>query len=102
MAEDVEEIAEDLGLEADIKFSRLAVTPAQIQVLALQTAPAKRTDRRSFSGETVQCEAIPPDELARIIRTAITDRLDHAAYQHVLERGDCTPPASGAARTAAR
>lgn len=86
MADDVPQIAEDLGLESDILFSRLAVTPAQIRTLRLPTAPAKPTDRRSFEGETVQCEAIPPDVLAQIVTAAITDRLDRGAYELVLRR----------------
>lgn len=85
MAEDVSEIASDLGLDANIRFSRLAVVPAQITELQLPTAPPKPTDRRSFSGETVQCEAIPPDVLAAIIRDAIEQRLDQGAYEAVLE-----------------
>jgi hypothetical protein len=86
MADDVGTIAEDLGLDTDIQFSRLAVTPAQVRQLGLPTAPAKATDRRSFDGETVQVEAIPPDTLADIIRTAINDRLDRDAYAAVLAR----------------
>ena len=85
MAGDVSEIASDLGLDANIQFSRLAVVPAQITELRLPTAPPKPTDRRSFSGETVQCEAIPPDVLAAIIRDAIEQRLDQGAYEAVLE-----------------
>ncbi len=86
MAEDVEEIADDLGLETDIEFSRLAVTPAQVRALNLPTAPAKPTDRRSFDGGTVQCEAIPPDVLAQIVTAAIRKRLDEPAYRAVLSR----------------
>ena len=85
MAGDVQAIACDLGLPADIRFSRLAVTPSQIDELRLPTAPAKPTDRRSFTGETVQCEAIPPDVLAAIIRTAIEERFDQNAYVKVLD-----------------
>jgi hypothetical protein len=85
MAEDVQAIIGDLHLSADIRFSRLAVTPAQIAELNLLTALAKPTDRRSFSGETVQCEAIPPDVLAALVREAIEQRLDHEAYARVLE-----------------
>jgi hypothetical protein len=84
MAEDVQAIAEDLGLDADIRFSRLAVTPEQITALDLPTAPPKPTDRRSFSGETVQCEAIPPDVLAGIVAQAIAQRLDVVAFNNVL------------------
>jgi hypothetical protein len=48
------------------------------------------TDRRSFEGiggdpsATVQCEAIPPDELARIVTEAIESQLDFDAYAQVL------------------
>ena len=33
-----------------------------------------------------QAEAIPPDKLAKIVRKAITDRLDDDAYNDLLER----------------
>jgi hypothetical protein len=70
----------------DIRFTRLAVTPEQIAALHLPTAPAKETDRRSFEGETVQCEAIPPDVLARIVTSAIEQRIDRPAYDAVLRQ----------------
>jgi hypothetical protein len=84
MAEDIQAIAEDLELDTDIRFSRLAVTPAQITELNLLTAPPKATDRRAFDGETVQCEAIPPDALANIVEQAIRQRFDQIAYTKVL------------------
>jgi hypothetical protein len=71
-------------------FTRLAVTPAQIAELLLPTAPAKETDRRSFSGATTQVEAIPPDVMAGIIRDAITSRLDQNAYDAVLSQEEHT------------
>ena len=53
--------------------TRLAVTPAQVAEMGLATAPPKKTDRRSFAGETTtQAEAIPPDVLSQIVRDAIT------------------------------
>ena len=66
------------------------MVPAQIVSLGLQTAPAKPTDKRSFQGETVQCEAIPPDVLAAIVNGAIEDRLDHDAYELVLAEEEMT------------
>ena len=90
MEKDVRAIARDLGLAADIGFSRLAVVPAQIVSLDLVTAPPKATDRRSFTGETVQCEAIPPDVLAGVIRDAIESRIDKAAYAAVLAEEEVT------------
>lgn len=77
--EDVRSFLAAMG--GDVDFQRLAVTAEQVDRLRLPTSPPKETDRRSFSGDTVQAEAIPPDELARIVRGAILDRLD----QHVLE-----------------
>ena len=84
LAEDVEAFGLRYGLE--ITFTRLAVIPDQIEALALPTAPEKATDNRAFEGETCQAEAIAPDELARIIREAIDERLDRKAYEEVLER----------------
>jgi hypothetical protein len=84
--EDVQALARDLGLPGEIRFTRLAVTPEQITALHLPTAPAKETDRRSFEGETVQCEAIPPDELARIVQAAIDQRIDPAVLEEVLRQ----------------
>ena len=62
LAEDVEAFGLRYGLE--VTFTRLAVIPAQIEALALPTAPAKATDNRAFEGETCQAEAIAPDDLA--------------------------------------
>jgi hypothetical protein len=63
------------------------VTRAQIAALGL---PTMRTDRRSFSGETTQAEAIAPNVLADIIREAIEERLDRDAYDAVLNEEKAT------------
>jgi len=86
LAEDIEALIRDLGLQGGVLFTRLAVTPAQIEDLNLPTAPPKATDRRSFSGETVQAEAIPPDVLAGIVRDELERGLDQAAFDRVLAR----------------
>jgi hypothetical protein len=41
------------------------------------------TDNRSFVGDTVQVESIPPDVLTAIIEEAVDKRLDRAAYDAV-------------------
>jgi hypothetical protein len=82
--EDVEAFAHDLGGEAT--FTRLAVTPEQIVRYGLPTAPPKPTDRRAFSGQTCQAEALAPDVLAEILRDAIEARIDHRALNRVLKR----------------
>ena len=86
MADDTTALIRDRDLSGQVLFTRLAVTPAQIAELGLPTAPPKETDRRSFEGDTVQAEAIPPDVLAQIVAKAIHERLDEAAYQSVLDR----------------
>ncbi len=73
LADDIQQMC--IGLDAmPPAFTRLAVTPAQIASMGLPTAPAKETDNRSFEGETVQAEAIPPDRLCAILLKAITSR----------------------------
>jgi hypothetical protein len=84
--EDVGSFLEGLGAGGRVVFVRLAVTPAQVEEFDLPTSPPKKTDRRSFTGDTVQAEAIPPDELARIVREAIVERLDADALETVLDR----------------
>jgi hypothetical protein len=83
-AEDVAAFAHDLG--GDVRFTRLAVTPDQIERHSLPTAPPKTTDKRAFHGLTCQAEALAPDDLADIVRTAITQRYDRAAFDRVLKR----------------
>lgn len=87
LAEDVKALAEDIGgRDLDIRFSRLAVTPEQIVQFGLPTVPPKATDRRSFEGETVQAEALPPDVMADIIREGILSRIDPAVLTAAIER----------------
>jgi hypothetical protein len=82
LSEDVIAFTERLG--GEVTFTRLVVTPKQIKQYRLPTAPPKPTDGRAFRGQTCQAEALPPDVLANILRTAITDRLDERAYKRVL------------------
>ena len=60
-----------------VTFERLAVTPKHVLRYQLPTSPPKPTDNRSFEGvETCQCEALPPDVLARIVRQAMESHID--------------------------
>lgn len=81
--EDVRAFLDRLG--GDVRFIRLAVTRDQVERMSLPTAPPKLTDRRSFVGDTVQAEAIPPDELARLVRAAIVERFDAGRLAEVYE-----------------
>lgn len=84
--EDVRSFLDGLGAGGQVEFLRLAVTREQVDEFGLPTSPPKRSDRRSFSGDTVQAEAIPPDELARIVREAIDERLDGHVFGQVIDR----------------
>jgi hypothetical protein len=85
LAEDVAAFAAAHG--GRVGYSRLAVTPAQIEHYRLPTAPPKLTDKRSFEGnETTQAEALPPDVLAQILQTAIRRRIDFNVLDRVLMR----------------
>lgn len=58
-------LAEDVGAMTEAltgtrpHFTRLAVTREQADRLGLPVAPPKPADRRQFTGDTVQCEAMP-------------------------------------------
>jgi hypothetical protein len=70
--------------DAEIHFQRLAVLPAQIKQLKLPTRPTKKSDSRSktFTGESVEVDAIPPAALKKLVSDAITQHVD----QEELER----------------
>ncbi|MCL4848102.1 MAG: hypothetical protein KJ066_16290 [Acidobacteria bacterium] len=64
--------------EAEIHFERVAVTRDQIDEWDLPTRPTKATDTRAkrFDGESVEVDAIAPDELRGIARRCIRDHVD--------------------------
>ncbi len=86
LSEDIRAMCAGLDSTGGQTFTHLAVTPAQIAELALPTAPPKKTDKRSFEGETVQAEALPPDVLTEIVRQAVIDRQDADIRQDVLDQ----------------
>jgi hypothetical protein len=65
----------------DLSFERVAVTPAQISAWNLPTRPTKRTDARAkkFEGESVEVDAIPPDQLRSLASAAILRHVDGGA-----------------------
>jgi hypothetical protein len=82
--EDVRAFCGELG--GQVEFRRLAVLPEHVEEHGLVTSPAKVSDRRAFDGATVQAEALPPDVLADLVRSAIASELDLHVYAEVLER----------------
>ena len=69
---------------ADITFKRVAVVEEQIRELDLPTRPTKTSDSRSgkFQGESVEVDAIEPNQLRDMARQAIEAHID----QETLER----------------
>jgi hypothetical protein len=94
--EDVEAFTRDLGGQAT--FTRLIVTPEQIRQYDLPTAPPKDTDRRALSGATCQAEALSPDLLAQIVRSAIESRIDISVLNRVKKREEQIQLDAGAAQ----
>jgi hypothetical protein len=84
-AEDVAQFTRDLGSDFDVTPRRIAVTPEQIDRYALPGAPRKDDDNRGdWQGETVQAEALTPDQLAAEVRAAIEAELDLDALADVI------------------
>ena len=78
VAGDVGQLVADLaGIEEveapHVWFSRLAVTPEQIDRYDLPTRPPKPSDKRAVftDDRTTQAEALPPDALAEEVRQAV-------------------------------
>lgn len=72
--------------DADITFTRLAVTESQIQELNLPTRPTKRTDSRAknFKGESVEVDAISTNVLRWLCSHAITQLIEPKALRAAL------------------
>jgi hypothetical protein len=66
--------------DSDVTVRRIAVTPEQVQQWKLPTRPTKKTDSRSktFAGESVELDAIPPTTLRTLVREAIEQHIDSA------------------------
>jgi hypothetical protein len=79
----VEEDLRALAPETQLTFTRVAVEPWQIARWNLPTRPTKETDSRSktFEGESVEVDAIPPDTLRRLVRDCIEQHVDGHALQ---------------------
>lgn len=90
-------VAEDVAafVEADrpwatvsVRFQRVALTAEQVAEYDLPTAPPKATDSRSktWEGGTCQLEALPPNEIASILRKAIFGTISLSTFREEQER----------------
>jgi hypothetical protein len=88
LGEDLAAFAEHYG-NSDVTVDRVAVTKEQQEKYNLPTAPPKKEDKRSFTHNfTVQCEALPPDVLADIVKQAIEAAIDVEEWQAAVARQD--------------
>jgi hypothetical protein len=80
---------EDFG--ADFHFRRLAVTLDDIEAFNLKPLQAKKTDSRyqsykeNFGDQTIELDALPPNELRRRVTSAIHSHINHDEWKR-LER----------------
>jgi hypothetical protein len=75
--EKIEETLREMTSDAEIHFERVAVTPEQITAWNLPTRPTKMTDSRAkgFGDISVELDAIQPDRLRKLVRSAIERHL---------------------------
>ncbi len=77
---------------ADIELEKIALTSDQVSTLGLPPMPAKKSDPRyerfaqSFGDQVVELDALPPDELERIVSTAIEDLIDQDPWNSEIEK----------------
>jgi hypothetical protein len=76
-AEKIEQTLREFAPNAEIHFTRLAVLPWQIEAWDLPTRPTKQSDSRAktFDRESVELDAIHPDQLRRLVEDAIVQHL---------------------------
>jgi hypothetical protein len=87
IAEKVEEELTERAPFSDITVERLAVNRGQIERWNLPTRPTKTSDTRArrfrqiHGTDSVELDAIPPDELRRLVRDAIDSHMEPRRLQ---------------------
>jgi hypothetical protein len=79
LAEDVTEFLKVDAPSIGVEFRRVALTSEQVEEYDLPTAPPKETSTRTKNWEgsqTCQLEALPPDQIAQLLREAIEEIID--------------------------
>lgn len=76
--------------ETPLHFEVVAVTSEQIEQLNLPTRPTKKSDSRakSFEGESVEVDAIPPATLRQLARDCIEQHIDQERLARTLHVED--------------
>jgi hypothetical protein len=86
IARNVEERIREFARDVAIDFERIAVTSEQIKEWRLPTRPSKKTDVRakSFKGDSVEVDAIPPKQLRSLVSDCIVQHIDERALRVLL------------------
>jgi hypothetical protein len=85
--EKIEEDLREFAPTADIRFTRLAVTPEQIERWALPTRPTKHSDSRAArfgSDESVELDAIDPRRLRTMVERVINRHMPKKRYDELM------------------
>jgi hypothetical protein len=80
----IERTLREFAPEAEIYFQRVAVTREQIDLWQLPTRPTKRqgnTHAKHFRGDSVELDAIPPEQLQELVRNCIEQHVDKRALE---------------------
>lgn len=91
MVRDLETRLTRYGAE-DFQIEKIALTHEQVSDLGLPPMPAKTSDPRydrfaaSYGDNAVELDALPPDELERIVRDAITSLIDATAWDAEIKK----------------
>lgn len=92
MTDDLERRLQRYGPDMDITVKRIALTYAQVGQYRLAPNPVKMADTRTpayveqYGEECWELDAIPPDELMKIVRNAAEAEIDRKAWDETVER----------------
>jgi len=76
----------------DFELEKIALTSDQVSTLGLPPMPAKKSDPRyerfaaSYGNRVVELDALPPDELDRIVSAAIENLIDLGPWNAEVEK----------------
>jgi hypothetical protein len=79
------------GHGADVRVERVALEPSQIRYFDLPTRPGKSSDSRHakfaerYGDASVELDALPPDELERVVRHMILRNIDRETWRRTAE-----------------
>lgn len=81
----VEENLRRFAPHAEVYFERVAVNIEQIEAWDLPTRPTKQSDSRSktFGGESVEVDAIPPSQIRNLVYDCISQHADPRELERI-------------------